>query len=110
MPIIEVPDEAKEIIDRHVTEGSAASEANFVLEAVRRYAGDLEYDEDAIIAAANAGIADIARGDYVTISGPDDVAAFRERVWASAMILAEQMRAAEAGSGAAPQVEKHTDE
>jgi Arc/MetJ-type ribon-helix-helix transcriptional regulator len=109
MPIIQVPDEAKAIIDRHVAEGAAASEANFVLEAVRRYAGDVENDEDEIIAAANEGIAAIARGDYVTISGPDDVAALRERVWASATILAEKMRAAEVDSGAAPWVEKHTD-
>ena len=61
---------------------------------MRRYAECLEDDENALITAAEKGIAAIERGDYVTISGPDDVAALRDRVWERAMVLAEEMRAA----------------
>lgn len=85
----------KDFVDRHVATGVTASEADFVGEAVRRYAGHLEDDESDLVAAAEEGIAASQRGDYVTISGPEDVAALRGRVWARAMVLAEQMRAAQ---------------
>jgi len=94
MPGIQISDGVKDIIDHHVTEGAAASETDFVEAAVRRYAEYLEDDENALITAAEKGIATIERGDYVTISGPDDVAALRDRVWERAMVLAEEMRAA----------------
>jgi Arc/MetJ-type ribon-helix-helix transcriptional regulator len=109
MPAIQVPDAVKRLIDRRVADGSAASESEFVEAAVRRHAGDLADDEDEIVAAAKQGIEAIERGDYVTISGPDDPEALRERMWARAMILAEQMRAAESDSGADPQAASHVD-
>jgi Arc/MetJ-type ribon-helix-helix transcriptional regulator len=109
MPAIQVPDAVKRLIDRHVADGSAASESDFVEAAVRRYADDLADDDDEIVAAAKEGIEAIERGDYVTISVPDDLGALRERMWASAMILAEQMRAAESDSGVDPQVKSHVD-
>jgi hypothetical protein len=41
-------------------------------EAVRRYAAALERDSDAIVAAADEGIADMEAGRFVTIACADD--------------------------------------
>ena len=48
-------------------------------EAIRRYAEDLE-GEDEIIAQAELGILDAEAGRYTTISGPEDVAALEQRI------------------------------
>jgi Arc/MetJ-type ribon-helix-helix transcriptional regulator len=80
MPIIHVPDEVKEIIDRHVAEGSAASEADFVSEAVLRHADHLEYDEGEIIAAAWEGLDAMRRGEYTTVDSPEAQRAFWDQI------------------------------
>jgi len=97
MHTVLVSDEIRGIVDRHVAAGVAATEADFVEEAVRRYAEDPADDESTLIAAAEEGIAAVERGDYVTIAGPDDVAALWDRVWERAMVLAGEMRATGAG-------------
>lgn len=96
MRTVQVSEAAKALIERHVAKGAATDEAAFVEAAVRRYAEEIQDEEDALIAAAEEGIAAIERGDYTTISGPDDLAAFNEHIWARAMRLAKDMRATDA--------------
>jgi predicted transcriptional regulator len=71
MGVVQLPDELKRLINRQVAEGRAASEADFLAEAVQRYAVALELDEAAIVAAAQEGIADIEAGRFELVSGPD---------------------------------------
>jgi Arc/MetJ-type ribon-helix-helix transcriptional regulator len=78
---IQLPDDLKRIIDRQVAEGRVASEADYVQEALRRYAEDLDNEHD-ITAEAEAGIADIKAGRYTTIASPEDVEALHERTMA----------------------------
>jgi Arc/MetJ-type ribon-helix-helix transcriptional regulator len=83
MRTVRISGEMKEVIERHVAAGSAASDVDFVTEAVRLYAEYLEDDEDELIAAAQEGLDAIRRGDYTTISSPADAVAFWERLWAA---------------------------
>jgi Arc/MetJ-type ribon-helix-helix transcriptional regulator len=75
---IQLPDHLKQIIDRQVADGRAASKEDFMLAAVRRYVEDLE-TEDEIVAIAEEGNAALKRGDYVTISSPEDAEALHQR-------------------------------
>ena len=59
MSVVQLPDELKQVIDRQVAEGRALSEADFLIEAVQRYAEALELDAEKIKTAADDGIADI---------------------------------------------------
>lgn len=85
MGVVQLPDDLKRVIDRQISEGRVSSEASFLEEAVRRYAVELELEdelEDEIVAAARAGIADIEAGHYTTISTPEDAEALHERTMA----------------------------
>jgi Arc/MetJ-type ribon-helix-helix transcriptional regulator len=95
LPTVQISEDIKELVARLVADGSAANEVDVVEMAVLRYAEDLD-DQDALLAATQEGIAASGRGDYVTISGPDDERALSERLRARASILAEGMRAADA--------------
>lgn len=75
---VQLPEHLKDIIDRKVAEGQVASEAAFLDEAIRRYADDLEA-EDEIAAVAAAGIADIEAGRYITMATPEDDEALHRR-------------------------------
>jgi Arc/MetJ-type ribon-helix-helix transcriptional regulator len=75
---LRLPDHITEIIDRQVSEGRVSSAAEFLVEAARRYAEDLEA-EDEIIAEAEAGMADAEAGRYQTIATPEDAEAVHER-------------------------------
>jgi Arc/MetJ-type ribon-helix-helix transcriptional regulator len=75
---IQLPDHIREAIDRQVAAGRVASEADFLIEAARRYAEDLELEAD-IVAEASAGIADAAAGRSVTIDTPEDADALHQR-------------------------------
>lgn len=66
-----LPDHLRSIIERQVAEGRAASGEQFLEDAVRRHAEDLEA-EDELAAIAEAGIADIEAGRYRTVSAPGD--------------------------------------
>ena len=92
MRTVKISDGVKDVIEHRVAEGFAASEADFVEEAVRRYAETLDDDADALIAAANEGIEAIRRGAYVSISGPEEQSAYWRRVWARSLALADEMR------------------
>jgi Arc/MetJ-type ribon-helix-helix transcriptional regulator len=80
MSVIQVhmPDHIKDAIDRQVAGGRVASEGDFLVEAARRYAEDLEI-EPVVVAEAKAGIADAEAGRRVTISGPEDAEALHRR-------------------------------
>ncbi|MGD0103510.1 MAG: hypothetical protein ABSC06_05675 [Rhodopila sp.] len=83
MGVVQLPDELKQVIDRQVTQGRVASEAEFLSEAVQRYAEALESDDDAIVAAADEGIADAEAGRFELISSPEDMARLRAELRAS---------------------------
>jgi Arc/MetJ-type ribon-helix-helix transcriptional regulator len=83
------------IVEACVDDGAAPSAAAFVEEAVRYYADSLYNDDEAMIAAAEEGIAAIERGEYVTIATQANRDALSQRVWARARELAEQMRLSE---------------
>ena len=77
MGIVQVPDEISKIIARQIARGRAGSELEFVAEAVQRYADTLDFDEDAIAAAADEGLADLAAGRFELLAGPSDMEKFR---------------------------------
>lgn len=76
MHTVQIPDGMKKLIERHVAEGVAASEADYVEAAIRRYAEEVEDDVDTLLAAAAEGITDINSGNFVTIASAEDSEAF----------------------------------
>ena len=108
MSAVQIPDELRQVIDRQVAEGRAASAAEFLEAAVRRYALELEADDAELVAAANEGIEAIRRGDYITISSPEDEATLRQRLWSRSMVLADEMRARESPVSDEDQAAVHT--
>jgi Arc/MetJ-type ribon-helix-helix transcriptional regulator len=78
MGIIQLPDHLRQVIARQIAEGRAESEDAYLEEAVRRYAEELEA-EDEILIAAETGIRDIETGHYATISSSEDAAVLHER-------------------------------
>ena len=78
MGYVQLPDELKAVVARHVAEGRAASEADFLAEAVRLYAGYLETDGEIAAMVARAD-ADAAAGRYVLVSSPEDAEAVHQR-------------------------------
>jgi Arc/MetJ-type ribon-helix-helix transcriptional regulator len=80
---VQLPDELKAAIDRQVAEGRAVSEAEFILEAARRYAEDLEAeadDEIELAAMVERADADMAAGRFVTVSSKEDSEALHQRM------------------------------
>lgn len=78
---IRLPEEIQEIIDRQVAAGRVESADAYLVEAARRFAEDLEV-EDEISAEAKAGIADADAGRYVSIATSEDAEALHERTMA----------------------------
>ena len=79
MGYVELPDDVKRLIRQHVAEGRAASEADYIAEAVRLYAGHLE-TEDEVRAMVERADADMAAGRHVLVSTPDEGEALQRRV------------------------------
>lgn len=75
---VQLSDDLRSVIDRQVAEGRAASEAEYVAEALRLYAGHLEA-EDEIANMAERADAGMAAGQYATISTMEDSAALHRR-------------------------------
>ena len=75
---VQLPDDLRRVIDRQIAEGRAASEVEYVAEALRLYADHLEA-EDEIANMAERADADMALGRYVTISTSDDSEALHQR-------------------------------
>ena len=62
-------------IDAQVAEGRHQSASEVVREALRRYQDDIDADKASIAVlerVAKRGLAEMARGEYTTIAGPDD--------------------------------------
>ena len=78
---VQLPDHLKQIIDQQVAEGRVESEFAYIEEAVRRYAEDIQA-EDEIVAEAEAGIADAEAGRLITVSSSGDAEALHERTMA----------------------------
>jgi Arc/MetJ-type ribon-helix-helix transcriptional regulator len=74
---VQLPDNLKQVIDRQVAEGRAASEAEYVVEALRLYADHLDA-EDEITAMVERADADVVAGRYVTVATPEDSQALHE--------------------------------
>ncbi len=64
MGALHLPDELQRVIERQVAEGRATSAGAFLEEAVLRLIEDVCLEEEEIIAAAQAGIADVEAGRY----------------------------------------------
>lgn len=81
MGVVQVglPEELTNLIEQHIEAGRVESADAYLAEAIRRYAEDLEA-EDEIIAEAKAGIRDAEAGRHTVISGPEDVAALEQRI------------------------------
>ena len=75
---ITLPEEVESVIERQVAAGYAPSIDAFVEEAARRYAQDLEAENE-IVTEALAGIADAEAGHYITISTPEDAQSLHQR-------------------------------
>jgi Arc/MetJ-type ribon-helix-helix transcriptional regulator len=78
---VQLPEQLQQVVDREIAEGRVASESEFLVEAARRFAEDLAL-EDEIVSEAEAGIADLEAGRFVTIATSVDAAALHERTMA----------------------------
>ena len=79
MSAIELPEHLRQFIDRQVAGGRADNAVTFLTEAVHRYAQELDA-EDAVVAAAEAGVRDIEAGGVATIASAEDAEALHARV------------------------------
>ena len=80
MHTIQISNDLKNILAQLVAQGFAGSETEVVEEAVRRCAAEFDYSDDELIAAVEAGLADMRGGNYTTIDGPDAREAFRDGI------------------------------
>jgi Arc/MetJ-type ribon-helix-helix transcriptional regulator len=78
---VHLTDELKAIMDRQIAAGLAESEADYLEEAVRRYAEDLDGEDD-IEAITRAGIADAEAGRYTLVETEADAEALHQRAMA----------------------------
>ena len=78
---VQLPEQLQQFIDREVAQGRVASQSEFLVEAARRFAEDLAFEQE-IVAEAKAGIADAESGRSVTIATPDDAASLHQRTMA----------------------------
>lgn len=79
MGYVQLSDDLKLLIAQQVAEGHVASEADFLAEAVRLYAGYLETGNDVVAMVVRAD-ADMAAGRHVTISTSEDGEAVHRRM------------------------------
>ncbi len=79
MGYVQLPDDLKRLIRQQVAEGRIASEADFIAEAVRLYAGYLETESEVTAMMERADV-DLAAGRYVTVSTPEEGEALQQRM------------------------------
>lgn len=82
MGAVQLSDELQRAIEREVEEGRASSIAEFVEEAAWRLMDDTILNDEEIVQAALAGIADSEAGRYTTIATPEDAQRFHEETMA----------------------------
>jgi Arc/MetJ-type ribon-helix-helix transcriptional regulator len=77
---VQLPDDLKQVIDRQVAEGHAASEADFLTQAARLYADHLDAENEISVLVGRAD-ADLAAGRYAVIT-PQDIDALHHAAMA----------------------------
>ena len=75
---VELTEDVRAVINRHIAEGQAMSEADFVAEAIRLYADHLEAKNE-IAGVVHRADADVGAGRYVTISTQAERGALHQR-------------------------------
>ena len=75
---VELTEDVKAVISRHIAEGQAKSEAGFVAEAIRLYADHLDARNE-IAGMVHRADADAASGRHVTILTRAEAAALHQR-------------------------------
>jgi Arc/MetJ-type ribon-helix-helix transcriptional regulator len=68
---VQLPDDLKQVIDRQVAQGHAASEADFLTQAARLYADHLDAVNE-IGSMVERADADLAAGRYRMVATPED--------------------------------------
>jgi Arc/MetJ-type ribon-helix-helix transcriptional regulator len=74
MGTIQIPDHLRQLIDSQIAEGRAASEADYVVAALRAYADHVEAEKE-IVAMVDRADTDLAAGRFVTVTGAKDAEA-----------------------------------
>jgi Lon protease-like protein len=69
--LVQLPDDLKQIIDRQVAEGHAATGADFLTLAARLYADHLDAENEISVLVERAD-ADLAAGRYTMVATPED--------------------------------------
>ena len=75
---VELTEDVRAVINRHIAEGQAMSEADFVAKAIRLYADHLDA-KNGIAGMVHRANADVAAGRYVTISTQAEGEALHQR-------------------------------
>ena len=75
---VELTEDIRAAISRHIAEGQAVSEADFVAQAVRLYADHLDAKNRVAGMVRRAG-ANVAAGHYATVSTPAETEAQHQR-------------------------------
>ena len=81
MAVLQLPDHLKQIVDRQVAAGRAASEADYVADALLAYSEHLDVRDD-IARMVRRADADLAAGRFVTVSAPADSDELHEAIMA----------------------------
>lgn len=82
MGVLQLPDDLSRLLESQVAQGRAASEVEFLADAVRHYTAVLGSDDAPIMIAAAEGIADIEAGRFLLIDGSDDMTRLRDELTA----------------------------
>ena len=75
---VELTEDLRAVINHHIAEGQAMSEADFVAEAIRLYADHLDA-KNRIAGMVHRADADVAAGRYATISTQAEREALHQR-------------------------------
>jgi predicted transcriptional regulator len=77
---IQISDELKNMLDQLVAQGFGGTETEVVEEAVRRCAAEFDDANDELVAAVEAGLADMRAGNYASIDAADSRNAFWDEI------------------------------
>ena len=72
MGVVRRPDELQRVLEQHVAEGRASSQAALLEEAVMRLIDEARAEEDELQEAVWAGSNDIDAGRYQMVTSPED--------------------------------------
>jgi Arc/MetJ-type ribon-helix-helix transcriptional regulator len=78
---VQLPAHLKEIVDRQVAAGRAASEADYVADALLAYSDHLDVSDDIAEMVQRADV-DMGAGRFVTVSTPSDSHELHEAIMA----------------------------